>query len=125
MHGSCLLMKYLLESATQQKPNVIFQILEEIVSHILWIMSEPIKRGHCDPSQGDDSYNPGKVIKLVISWMMSPQIVGFDCFGGRKFSCVQIELKVNRGILSNHVSSTNIVQCYTDFVCNSTVLYDE
>ena len=124
MHGSCLLMDCLLQSMSQRKQSFVFQLLEVIVFHILWIMSESIQRGHYDPSQGDDGYNPGKVVKLVIGWMMTPQIVGFDCFGGSGLSHVQTELKVNGGAQNSHASSIDSVQYDTDFVFKSPVLYD-
>ena len=94
MHGSCLLMEFVLQSMTQLKQSIVFQLLEEIVLHTLWIMSELIKRGRYDPSQGDDNYRPEEVVKLVVGWMMTPEIVGFEVFGGRALSRVQTELKV-------------------------------
>ena len=89
-------MEFVLQSMTQRKQNIVFQLLEEIVFHTLWVMSELIKRGHYDPPEGDDSYKPEKVVKLVVGWMMTPEIVGFEFFGGRALSRVQTELKVNR-----------------------------
>ena len=124
VHGSCLLIEYMLQSMVQRKQNVVFKLLEEIVFHTLWIMSELIKRGHHDSSQGDDSYSPEKVVKLVVGWMMTPQIVGFDFFGGRALSRVHTELKANKKALSIHASSTNSVQCNIEFVFNSPVLYN-
>ena len=94
MHGSCLLMEFVLQSLTHQKQNIVFQLLEEIVFHTLWIMSELIKRGHYDPSEGEGNYRPEKVVKLVVGWMMTPDVMGFELFGGRALSHVQTELKV-------------------------------
>ena len=94
MYGSCLLMKFVLQSMTHQEQNIVFQLVEEIVFHTLCIMSELIKHGHYDPSEGDVNYRPEKVVKLVVDWLMNPDIVGFELFGGRALSHVQTELKV-------------------------------
>lgn len=115
MHGSFLLMEFVLQSMTQRKQNII-HLLEEIVFHTLWIMSEFIQRGHYDPSEGDGSYRPETVVKLVVGWMMTPNVVGFEFFGGRALSCVQTELKVNRETLSSRASRTNSVQFEIGFI---------
>ena len=94
--GSCVLMERLLQSITHpKKSTTTFQLLEGIVSHILWIMSESIKHAHDDSPPRDGNCNLGKVVELVIGWMMAPQIVGFDCFGGREALHVETELKVS------------------------------
>ena len=123
VYGSCLLMKFVLQSMTQRKQNIVFQLLKEIVLHTLCIMSKLIKHGHYDPSEGDASYRPEKVVKLVVGWMMTPDIVGSESFGGRTLSRVQTELKVNRKTLISHASSTNSAQSNIDFVFSRPTSY--
>ena len=86
-------------------------------------MSELINRGHYDSSEGDDSYRPEKVVKLVVGWMMTPEIVGFESFGGHTLSCVQTELKVNKEALSSRAASNNSAQSDINVVFSRPMSY--